>query len=73
MRASRVNDYGRGLGESEAQYRVGVSAALVLRTGSPLLEDLLRAACDDRCVFLAGLPGVGKRCSCSNLPCWGTT
>jgi hypothetical protein len=33
---------------------------LVLRTGSALLEDLSRAARDDRCAFFAGLPGVGK-------------
>jgi hypothetical protein len=37
-----------------------VPAELILRTGSALLEDLSRAARDDRCVFFAGLPGVGK-------------
>ncbi|MBV9577382.1 MAG: ATP-binding protein [Chloroflexi bacterium] len=35
-------------------------AELILPPGSALLEDLSRAARDDRCVFLAGLPGVGK-------------
>jgi hypothetical protein len=37
-----------------------VPADLILRTGSALLEDLGAAARDDRCVFFAGLPGVGK-------------
>ncbi len=32
----------------------------ILRTGSALLEELSRAARDDRCVFFAGLPCVGK-------------
>ncbi len=35
-------------------------AELILRPGSALLDGLSRAARDDRCVFLAGLPGVGK-------------
>ena len=33
---------------------------LILRNGSALLDDLARVARDDRCVFFAGLPGVGK-------------
>jgi len=37
-----------------------VPAELILRPGSALLNDLSRAARDDRCVFFAGLPGVGK-------------
>jgi energy-coupling factor transporter ATP-binding protein EcfA2 len=39
---------------------VRVPAELILPNGSALLEDLSRAARDDRCVFFAGLPGVGK-------------
>lgn len=45
---------------SGCQYPVSVPAELILRTGSALREDLSRAARDDRCVFFAGLPGVGK-------------
>ena len=35
-------------------------AELILPPGSTLLNELSRAARDDRCVFFAGLPGVGK-------------
>jgi hypothetical protein len=45
---------------NDGKYPTVVPAELILRPGSALLEDLSRAARDDRCVFLAGLPGVGK-------------
>jgi signal recognition particle GTPase len=43
-----------------SRYPAMVPAESILRTGSALLEDLSRAARDDRCVFFAGLPCVGK-------------
>ncbi|MBV9328608.1 MAG: hypothetical protein JO352_33265 [Chloroflexi bacterium] len=52
---------GRNASHTDAcQYPVKVAAELILRSGSTLLEELSRAALYDRCVFFAGLPGVGK-------------